>query len=186
MKEILNILNINEYEVYTINGLRCVIYNFNDDKLLIAFKSEDLDDVNSVTSGLLDLLNEFKQNIINQDNLKHSPLTKNKLSMFLWDLYVICFYPKANLNDEELSKKYKLERDKYLARKIIINYDDNKLAEMKNKYNTIVFPEEYLNEIKINETEIKELIDSIDVEEYKKKIQEIEDFLKIEEEEYEN
>lgn len=182
----MQMLEIKNEKMYIINEIECYIYNFNEDKLIIAFKTNDLHDVEIVTAGLLDNLKSLRENIDNDRNLDTS-IIKNNLSMFLWDLYVICFYSKGNvLSDIDMEKIYKLEKDKYLARKIVIPYYGDDLSKTVDTYYKYIFPEKHLNRIKNEQDDFEFVMDEDQYSIYLNEIMIVEEFLMTEVEYHED
>ncbi|MGM2853651.1 hypothetical protein, partial [Bacillus cereus group sp. Bce028] len=67
-----------------------------------------------------------------------------------------------------------VHRDRYIARKIIIEYENE--TELIQKYNQIIDPQVYLNELYSRNSEEKELID---LHKFDESIKEIKGFLEI-------
>lgn len=149
----------------------CRVCNLDKDKILIICEIEMLKDIDSVITRLPGLRKKMVENINNANNKEFVQNEKIPMSKFLWDMYVIGIH-KVNSEDQvfKSSSVSEYERDRFIARKIIIQYEH--VDELKQKFDQLVFPERILNtfstlendedEEPINFDSIRTLIKNID------------------------
>ncbi|MDK8641691.1 ABC-three component system middle component 1 [Niallia taxi] len=153
MEKILDYLGVRGYHVIDFTKeIKCYIYNFENDKLIIAFSTNRIDDIKVINNLIPKYKHNLEELITNPNNLKDVDNKKIPLSQFLWDLYLVCFYKNGPENGENIQQKISdYERDRYVARKIIIQYET--IKNIKDQYERIVFPSKYLDELNIGTKE---------------------------------
>lgn len=149
----------------------CRVCNLDKDKILIICEIERLQDLDSIITRLPGLRRKIMDNINNKNNKEFVQNEKIPMSKFLWDMYVIGFHKVDSegqvFNPASVSE---YERDRFIARKIIIQYEH--VEELKQKFNQLIFPERILNtfstiandeeEEAINFDSVRTLIKNID------------------------
>lgn len=124
MKEIIERVGFDftESEIGTFNYF---FMNIRDDKLVFFIEVTDIDQVKSFVT----LLPEQKQRMLGLVKNKNlNGFTNVTLPAFLWDLYIVAMHDLRKsqpFDDVEVSK---LERDRFLARKVIVEYEDDEDA----------------------------------------------------------
>lgn len=146
MKDILNYLNVKEYKtVYFTSNITCYLFNYERDKLIIAFKTNKIDEIKKVNSLIPKFKEEIQQLIKNQNNIRNADEVRLPISQFLWDLYLICFLD-VSTDEEKLDQKImEYERDRYISRKIVLKCND--INELKVKYEQLIFPHLFLDDL---------------------------------------
>lgn len=149
----------------------CIICNLDKDKILVICSVKALKDIDEVINRLPGLRKQLMEKINNENNKALVQNEKIPMSKFLWDMYVIGLHKIESV--DEIFKSVNVseyERDRFIARKIIIQYEH--LEELKRKFDHFVFPERILNsftvideddnEESVNYESIQELIKRID------------------------
>ena len=171
MEELLRLLDVKDY--YQFKELNnAYVCNLNEDKILIITQIEKLDDINELINRIPSVRNKIIQRINNSKNLEFVESKKIPMSKFLWDLYIIALHKLTNTLERfpaESISRY--ERDRFIARKIIIQYDHEK--ELCKEFRRLVFPHRELDEISLTSTydnepiinfeKINELLSNIDI-----------------------
>jgi len=149
LKEILKYLGVNDYvEKNFTEEIKCYIYNFENDKLIVAFNTDKIDSIKTINNLIPKFKSSIQQLIKNPINIKEVDSKNIPLSQFLWDLYLVCFYKIGPNTGEMIEQKISdYERDRYVARKIIIKYKENK--DIKDRYEKMLFPSNYLDSFNI-------------------------------------
>ncbi|MCA0992753.1 ABC-three component system middle component 1 [Guptibacillus hwajinpoensis] len=153
----------------------CRICNLDKDKILIICSINKLKDIDTVINRLPGLRKKLMEQINNKSNRDLVHNEKIPMSKFLWDLYVIGIH-KVESEDKVFKSASisEYERDRFIARKIIIQYEH--LDELKDKFNHLIFPERILNTFTTMENEDDE--ESLDYESIKDLIKEIDTVIK--------
>ncbi|WP_216831693.1 ABC-three component system middle component 1 [Alkalihalobacterium elongatum] len=122
----------------------CRVCNLDKDKILIICEIELLKDLDSVITRLPGLRRKIMDKINNQNNKEFVQNEKIPMSKFLWDMYVIGLH-KVNSEDQVFNPASvsEYERDRFIARKIIIQYEHG--DDLKQKFDQLIFPERILN-----------------------------------------
>lgn len=142
IEEVLNTLSIN-------NALKfdeipnCGIYNLEGDKILILASIKKTDELDYITNKIPNFRKKIMERMQNQKNKEEVENDKIPISKFLWDMYIIAFFKVIKGEEINITEVSKYERDRFVARKIIIQYRD--LSEIKYKFDKIIFPEYELN-----------------------------------------
>jgi hypothetical protein len=144
LEQIAVVLNLTDVQV--IEGIEGVIVcNLNKDKILILKKIEALDEIDDLVYMMPSFKESLRTRINNEKNTAFVTESIN-LSKFLWDLYIIGLHEYST--DEEKFNEYevaKLQRSRFVARKIIIEYkDDNDLIK---QFDQLVLPERALDNV---------------------------------------
>lgn len=149
MDKILNYLGVSDYiEFDFTEEITCYIYNFENDKLIIAFNTDKIDNIKTINNLIPKFKTKLQEFIKNPNNIMAADNKNIPLSQFLWDLYLVCFYELGPETGEKFEQKISdYERDRYVARKIIIKYRE--ISEIKKQYEKIVFPNNYLDRLNI-------------------------------------
>ncbi|MFJ5750217.1 hypothetical protein CN563_20865 [Bacillus sp. AFS026049] len=149
----------------------CRICNLDKDKILIVCSITALKDIDEVINRLPGLRKKIMEKINNKNNKDFVQNEKIPMSKFLWDMYVIGLH-KIESEDKAFKSASisEYERDRFIARKIIIQYEH--FDELKQKFDHLIFPERILNsfttidndenEEPINYESIRDLIKNID------------------------
>ncbi|MGH0601588.1 hypothetical protein [Bacillus mycoides] len=145
MEEILMYLGVSDYvEKKFTEEIKCYIYNFENDKLIIAFNTNKIDSIKIINNLIPKFKSSIQELIKNPINIKDVDSKNIPLSQFLWDLYLVCFYKIGPDTGEMIEQKISdYERDRYVARKIIIKYKEKK--DIKEQYEKILFPNNYID-----------------------------------------
>lgn len=149
----------------------CTISNLDKDKILVICKIHSLKDIDIVINRLPGFRKQIMDQINNNNNKEFVQDEKIPMSKFLWDMYVIGLHQvEAKDKSFKATKIAEYERDRFIARKIIIQYEH--FEELKQKFNHLVFPETVLNSFPvidndeedgiINFEEAQELLSSIE------------------------
>lgn len=144
------------------------VCNLNQDKILIIKQVTTLQEVEELVYTLPQLKEKLRESINNAQNLEE--VEDLNLSKFLWDMYVIGLHQVTQENNKfnEIDVA-KLQRNRFVARKIIIEYKTEE--ELKKQFNQLVLPERTLNyllkayvnqEAEYQPKEIEELLKQID------------------------
>ncbi|MCU5101266.1 hypothetical protein OCA20_14250 [Bacillus cereus] len=150
----------------------CLICNLDKDKILIICNIESLKEIDVVVNRLPGLRKKLMGKINNENNKELVQDEKIPMSKFLWDMYVIGLHyvdePDKAFKASSISE---YERDRFIARKIIIQYKH--LDELRGKFDQLIFPERILNAFPtfdvdddanpINYEKVRELIKNIDI-----------------------
>lgn len=141
MKEIIEQLNF-PYLESMVSEFHCSILNIRDDKLVFFVEILDIPQLHQFIS----LLPEAKETLLTiVRNQRPNAFTNVTLPAFLWDLYVVALH---NINNSESFNETDitmLERDKFVARKIIVEYSSQEEAVIK--INQQLFPEKELDNL---------------------------------------
>ncbi|HDR4699677.1 hypothetical protein [Bacillus paranthracis] len=174
MKSVLGKLGIKKKVLLEgiLDGKECYLCGGYRDKIIIAFMMDDIKEIEKVVYSVPDLKNVIEKDIKEEGDKK----TEEEISLptFLWDIYIVGFYNLSINKRLDVSEISKVHRDRYIARKIIIEYENE--TELIQKYNQIIDPQVYLNELYSRNSEEKELIDLHKIDE---SIKEIKGFLEI-------
>ena len=160
MKELLLNLGLSNYVTFE-ELPNCSVCNLDKDKILIICSLRELKEMDKITNRLPSLRKRMMQEINNQKNIELVQKEKIPMSNFLWDMYVVAIHKV----DEE-NKVFKAadiatyERDRFIARKIIIQYEH--IDELKLKFDQLIFPEKILNAFPMIDIEDDE--DAVDFE----------------------
>ncbi|MEK3885681.1 hypothetical protein [Paenibacillus sp. PL2-23] len=150
MEELLRLLEIERYLLFEeLNG--AYICNLNEDKILIIIRIEQLDEINKLVNHIPSVRNKIIHEINNEKNLEYVEGNKIPMAKFLWDLYIIALHnvikPESKFPSEVLSR---YERDRFIARKIIIQYEHEQ--ELIDEFRRVVFPHKELDRISLLDT----------------------------------
>ncbi|WP_090738584.1 ABC-three component system middle component 1 [Paenibacillus sp. Mc5Re-14] len=120
------------------------VCNLNKDKVLVITKISSLEEVQELVYTLPSLREKLRKKIENIENTIE--VADIYLSKFLWDMYVIGLH-QIELDEEKFNEieVAKLQRNRFVARKIIIEYENEE--ELKKKFDQLVLPERALNEL---------------------------------------
>lgn len=144
MVEILNNIGIFGHEIAIEGDYRCYLHLNNEDKIIMICEVNELKVFQYISAKVPTLrktINEYlsekvKDDIVNKDKM---PLPK-----FLWDLYIIGIHKTLNENERFNSIHVaEIERDHFVARKIIIEYKDSN--ELKEKISNVIYPHRQLD-----------------------------------------
>ncbi|MTV49865.1 hypothetical protein GJ688_12870 [Heliobacillus mobilis] len=132
------VLNIEEKDI--------IIASINKDRVFIILsinKPEELREISYYIPGLKKVILE---KVNSKNNLELADERLIPISKILWDIYIIGVHKitseSASFNQSDISE---IQRDRFVARKIIIQYNDNDELE-KLLYN-VICPEKKLNEL---------------------------------------
>ncbi|WP_335869192.1 ABC-three component system middle component 1 [Bacillus sp. 2205SS5-2] len=115
--------------------------------------------------------------INNKNNIAFVQNEKIPMSKFLWDMYVIGIHQVDAENKAFKSESISAyERDRFIARKIVIEYEHS--DELKQKFDHYVFPERILNEFTF--TDVDEDEETINYESIQALLENIEAVVKEE------
>jgi hypothetical protein len=152
MKHLLSELGF-RYVTGEIGPFTYFFVNIRDDKLVFILEINSLDQIREFVSLLHELRHKIFQSVKNQEP---NGFTRVTLPGFLWDLYVIGMHDVSEnplFNQHDVTQ---LERDRFLARKIIIEFTDDNDA--KQQLINQLLPEVVLDQIlDQQETNIDEL-----------------------------
>lgn len=150
LKELLQQLEIENY--FYFEELRgAYVCNLNEDKILIIVKIDQLDEINELVNRIPSIRNKIIREINNEKNLEIVADNKIPMSKFLWDLYLIGLHEVINPESKfplEMVSRY--ERDRFIARKIIIQYEHEQ--ELIEDFRKVVFPHKILDRISLLDT----------------------------------
>ncbi|MEC3469965.1 ABC-three component system middle component 1 [Bacillus tropicus] len=143
MEDIMKILGISNSLTYE-EISNCKICNLDKDKILIICCIENLQDIDKIVNRLPSLRKKMVLEMNNPKNIEKVEDEKIPISKFLWDMYVIALHSITDSNQPFKPVDIaKYERDRFVARKIIIQYEHDE--ELKDKFNQAIFPENILN-----------------------------------------
>lgn len=147
LEKILKYLGVSDYiTIKFTEEIKCYLYNFENDKLIIAFHTKDIDSIKTINSLIPKFKSKIQESIKNPINIMDVDKINIPLSQFLWDLYLVCFYQVGPDTGESKDQKIAdFKRDRFVARKIIIKYTE--IADIKKQYEKIVFPSNYLDKL---------------------------------------
>lgn len=148
----------------------CTICNLDNDKILIISPIEKLQDIPVIVNRLPGLRKKIMQKINNLKNVEYVQTEKIPMSKFLWDMYVVALHKIDDVAKFNAAEIAEYERDRFVARKIIIQYEH--LTELQQKFNELIFPERILNGFSMIDFEDSEA--EIDYEAIEKLLQDIE------------
>ncbi len=155
----------------------CRICNLDKDKILIICSITSLNDIDVVINRLPGLRKKIMAEINNKNNIAFVQNEKIPMSKFLWDMYVIGIHQVDAENKAFKSESISAyERDRFIARKIVIEYEHS--DELKQKFDHYVFPERILNEFTF--TDVDEDEETINYESIQALLENIEAVVKEE------
>lgn len=155
----------------------CRICNLDKDKILIICLVSALDEIRDIVTKLPSIRSKIMLQMNNPKNMEHVENEKIPISKFLWDMYIVALHQyedEASLFKPADIAKY--ERDRFVARKIIIQYEH--IEELKEKFTRVLFPERVLDRFSIIDNQENEEV--LDYEAIELLIKNIEDVLKKE------
>ncbi|QNK88100.1 hypothetical protein H7992_23665 [Sporosarcina sp. resist] len=130
----------------------CRICNLDKDKILIISCVEDLHEIQNIVNRLPGLRQKIMNEINNRKNIEHVQTEKIPMSKFLWDMYIVVLHKINDIDSKfESAEIAEYERDRFVARKIIIEYEH--ISELQKKFNELLFPERILNDFPMIEFE---------------------------------
>jgi len=136
------------------------------DKIVICVEIESIEQLTDIMYALPGKVNEIKQ-LFQELEEKHPKIGEIKLAQYLWDLYLIGVY-KHNNQPLDSVKVAQIERDRFVARKIVLQYTTEK--DLYDKLEAVILPH-YMLDIQIqklgetatlNLEEVAKNIDHID------------------------
>jgi len=148
----------------------CRICNLDEDKILIVTFIEELNEIPNIVHKLPSLRQTIMNRINNPKNKEHVQNDRIPMSKFLWDMYIVALHKiENNGSGFKLGEMAEYERDRFVARKIIIEFAHK--SELQEKFNKLIFPERVLDrfpmngygddEPEINYDSVEELLDNI-------------------------
>ncbi|WP_090921916.1 hypothetical protein [Paenibacillus polysaccharolyticus] len=174
MDIIMNELGIKDFLLYE-ELPSCRIGNLDKDKILVICLIDELSQIDDIAKKLPSLRNKMMMRMNNPKNIEVVE-TKIPISKFLWDMYIVALHQykdeKSCFKPAEIAK---YERDRFIARKIIIQYEH--MEELKRNFVELLFPERILDSFSVLESLDSE---KIDFEEIKELLQNIENVVKKE------
>lgn len=106
-----------------------------DDKIVFLFFCDNIERVWEFTNAILDMREEVFKIVRNKSEVK----TRIPIPAFLWDLYVVAVHDLTSSPPFDKLKIDQIERDRFIARKIIIEYNDE--SELLEKFTWCIRPE---------------------------------------------
>lgn len=149
----------------------CRICNLDKDKVLVICSITYLEQIDDIVTRLPSLRNKIMTQMNNPKNKEYVENEKIPMSKFLWDMYVVALHQYKS--EKELFRPAdiaKYERDRFVARKIVIQYEH--FEELKRKFIRLLFPERVLDGFSIIDNQDNE--EELDFEAIKLLIQNIE------------
>ncbi|APH22402.1 hypothetical protein FDF15_06035 [Clostridium botulinum] len=175
MEKIIKYLLPKEYYTYDLDDNKLYYFIANKDKIIFITSINKLEEVDLLTIKLSELKNEIFKSLLNEDQLHYVNESgqvikeKKKMTMpaFLWDLYIVGLHNIKDNKSFKINEVERVKRDKFIARKIIIEYKD--LKDLKTKFTENVFPgviiKEKLGSIKPPNIHITDLLEGVDIKE---------------------
>ncbi|MGP4105491.1 hypothetical protein [Virgibacillus sp. L01] len=142
MKELLDIIGVkNAFPLSDLIEFKeCYLCTDNTDKVVIAFKMDTVDEMEEITLSIPVIKNYIEMML---DNAGSDNSGNSELPRFLWDMYVVGFYDTNHNTSLEPEVLAKVHRNKFIARKLIIQYED--FEDLKSQYMRAIEPHRYLN-----------------------------------------
>ncbi|MGG1616513.1 hypothetical protein [Paenibacillus sp. NRS-1781] len=168
MDNIMNELGITDFLLYE-EIPSCRICNLDKDKILVICLIDELAQIDDIAKKIPSLRNKIMMQMNNPKNIEVVE-TKIPISKFLWDMYIVALHQyKDEKNSFKPVEIAKYERDRFIARKIIIQFEH--MEELKRKFVELLYPEQILDSFSFLENPESE---EIDFEEIKVLLQNIE------------
>jgi hypothetical protein len=146
MEEIIKYLLLEAHYTYNKDNNKLYYFIANKDKIIFVSLISKLEEIDSLTIKLAELKNEISRNLSEKEQITYINETgqvvkeKKKMTMpaFLWDLYLVGLHNTKHDKPFKLNEVESVKRDKFIARKIIIEYND--IQDLKPKFMENVFP----------------------------------------------
>jgi hypothetical protein len=126
------------------NGADCYICNVDGDKIILLLEIDSLDTIKMVTHSIPELKELIYNATDNPHNKEAVDQERIPLAKFLWDLYVIGLHrislERTPFDQLDISQ---LERDRYAARKLVIEYENDE--ELEGHLTRIIYPHRELD-----------------------------------------
>lgn len=140
MKTILEKLDLPIFEM-SLFGFEFVITSVRDDKIVFLLSCNNLERVWEFTNTIPDMKDEILKVVRNTEAVQ----SRITIPAFLWDLYVVVLHDLTDSPPFDELEINRIERDRFIARKIIIEYKDE--TDLLQKFIWNIRPEIELDRI---------------------------------------
>lgn len=106
------------------------------DKIMICVEIESIEQLTDIMYTLPNKVDEIKQ-FFKELEENHPKIGKVQLAQYLWDLYLVGVY-KCDSQPLDQVKVAQIERDRFVARKIVLQYTTEK--DLYDKLEAIILP----------------------------------------------
>lgn len=167
MEELFNTLKINYKRVKLNNNITGYLTNANKDKIIMCVEVNSIEELTTITNFIPQNIKEIAK-ILDQDRDKEVVDNKIPISRFLWDMYLVGFHKITETGPFDPIKVSDIQRDRFVARKIIIEYTTGE--ELLEEFRKTIFPHTELDMClekieKVNSEMISEIIKDVNISE---------------------
>ncbi|WP_433594983.1 hypothetical protein [Lysinibacillus xylanilyticus] len=131
-------LNIDYKQVILKDDVVCYLTNANKDKIILCVQINSVEYLRSITNFIPQNTRKIAE-VLSYETDKEIVNNRIPISRFLWDLYLVGIH---QINDDGDSfdpvEVSDLQRDRFVARKIIIEYKTEE--ELKERFKNTIFP----------------------------------------------
>jgi hypothetical protein len=167
MEELFNTLKINYKKVKLNDDITCYLTNANKDKIIMCVEVKSIEELTTINNFIPQNSKKIAE-ILDHDRDKEIVDNKIPISRFLWDMYLVGFHKISETGHFDPIKVSDIQRDRFVARKIIIEYTTDE--ELLEGFRKTIFPHTELDMClkkieKVNNEMISEIIEGVNINE---------------------
>lgn len=167
MEELFNTLKVNYRRIKLNDDITGYLTNANKDKILICVEVTSIEELTTITNFIPQNSKKIAD-VLDQDRDKEVVDNKIPISRFLWDMYLVGLHKITETGPFDPIKVSDIQRDRFVARKIIIEYTS--YEELLEEFRKTIFPHTELDMClekieKVNSEMISEIIKDVDINE---------------------
>ncbi|SGI68475.1 Uncharacterised protein [Mycobacterium tuberculosis] len=165
MEALFKKIGVNYKKIMLKDDFECYLTNANQDKIIMCVEVNSPDDMLALTNFIPHKGKEISE-VLSTTKDKDEVDYRIPISRFLWDLYLVGLHKVNETGFFDSVKVSDVQRDRFVARKIIIEYISEE--ELYAKFQNTIFPHIELDECiskieKINEELVSEIIKDVKI-----------------------